>query len=414
MATEENGDQKMFGDGWWKMRSAFLAEGISLFKTYVNPPGQDQSSRIPNDGSKGRTSEFVFEVVPDQFLRIHQESPLVYPARLQDGTDVMLRVVADSETSPELDILKFLSTAEMLPHPDNHTLPILRVLFFEQWKFKFVVFPLIGTDPCRPWFHHIDEALDCIGQTLEGLAFLHQHLIAHRDIHEENILINHKATRPMGNCPPFRSLFPVPYSDPSTRLVSPIDGIQRFGAPEIKSGLLYCPFAADVFSLGYFYFACFRQLDGELVPIVNIFREMLAHDPKQRISAAFALKNFRALRATLSTDTLQSPVPPRILRHNNAEGVNKFLERGGASEIRVAVGLHLFVAEGNMPGMTVDYDIIAVFASGSPRPIARDHKPPYRLAKKRGEMALSVHSHIEESLRHFITIPFVILNTLAG
>jgi len=90
-----------------------------------------------------------------------------------------------------------------------------------------------------------------------------------QDIAESNILINHKATRPRGQCPEFRLLFPVRYyftdfkyairfaqnSDPATRFVSHIEEMTRFGAPETWGT---SPFAADVFSLGYFFFDNFR------------------------------------------------------------------------------------------------------------------------------------------------------------
>jgi hypothetical protein len=77
----------------------------------------------------------------------------------------MVRVVADGTTSRELEILRFLSSPEILSNPENHTIPVLSVLSFNKWQ--FVVFPLVGTDPCRPWFNSIAEAVDCIGQTLE-------------------------------------------------------------------------------------------------------------------------------------------------------------------------------------------------------------------------------------------------------
>ncbi|TDL23248.1 hypothetical protein BD410DRAFT_897701 [Rickenella mellea] len=54
----------------------------------------------------------------------------------------------------------------------------------------------------------------------------------------------------------------------------------------------------------------------------------------------------------------------------------------------------------------VDKDTIAVFASDSPQPIATYHKPPpYRLAKE--GITLSIHSHVEESLRNLIIISLV-------
>jgi hypothetical protein len=50
-------------------------------------------------------------------------------------------------------------------------------------------------------------------------------------------------------------------SDPTTRLVCGVEEMKRFGAPETRGGSPYCPFAADVFSLGYFFFDNFRVSD---------------------------------------------------------------------------------------------------------------------------------------------------------
>jgi len=249
----------------------------------------------------------------------------------------MVRVVAHGETSNELDILRYLSSPEVNSLPGNHTIPVLGELSYEDWK--FAIFPLVGARPCEPWFHNVGEALDRITQTLEGLTFLHDHLIAHRDIGESNILINHTGSRPRGMSPIFRSRFPVRYyfidyeysirfasdSDPATRLVSRIEEIARFGAPEIQTASSYCPFTADVFSLGFFYFDNFRQLDGCLSSVVQIFRDMLISDPTKRITAKTALASLRALCSSLSVDILQLPVPPRVICLDDSKGVETFL-----------------------------------------------------------------------------------------
>ena len=46
--------------------------------------------------------------------------------------------------------------------------------------------------------------------------------------------------------------------DPATRLVYRVEEMTRFGVPETRGTTPYCPFAADVFSLEYFFFDKFR------------------------------------------------------------------------------------------------------------------------------------------------------------
>jgi hypothetical protein len=73
MGTEvESGDQRMFADGWWQMRSAFSEQGVFLFNPYGAPLGQDQSFRFPCDGLMGRSSKYVHEIVPDKTTKIQQ------------------------------------------------------------------------------------------------------------------------------------------------------------------------------------------------------------------------------------------------------------------------------------------------------------------------------------------------------
>jgi len=66
----EGGDQRMFADGWWQMRSAFSEQGVSLFNAYGAPPGQDQSFRFPCDGLMGRSSEYIHKIIPDKTVKI--------------------------------------------------------------------------------------------------------------------------------------------------------------------------------------------------------------------------------------------------------------------------------------------------------------------------------------------------------
>jgi hypothetical protein len=75
----EGGDQRMFADGWWEMRSAFSKQGVSLFNPYGAPPGHDQSFRYPCDGLMGRSSEYIHEIIPDKTTKIQQLVCFWYP-----------------------------------------------------------------------------------------------------------------------------------------------------------------------------------------------------------------------------------------------------------------------------------------------------------------------------------------------
>ena len=105
--------------------------------------------------------------------------------------------------------------------------------------------------------------------------------------------------------------------------MSRVEEMTRFGAPETQATRPYCPFAADVFSLGYFFFDNFRvsnhhesvkvldkpldfqQVEEDLGPIVQIVRDMLASDSKHRVSALNALKKFGVLKSGLTPVILQ-------------------------------------------------------------------------------------------------------------
>jgi hypothetical protein len=58
---------------------------------------------------------------------------------------------------------------------------------------------------------------------------------------------------------------------------------------------------------------------------VELFKEMLIHDPMKRISAKEALAKFRALSMPLDEDIRLLPVPPRLICDNDAAEVERFV-----------------------------------------------------------------------------------------
>lgn len=109
----------------------------------------------------------------------------------------------------ELAILKRFSRPDIASHPDNHVLPLLEE--FNYLDMVFVAVPLLNENVVSPWYYDIKEVLDAVSQTFkvrgaapsqdnlianrcshtQGLAFMHEHLVAHLDIGCHDILHNY-------------------------------------------------------------------------------------------------------------------------------------------------------------------------------------------------------------------------------
>ncbi|KAF5326222.1 hypothetical protein D9611_000736 [Ephemerocybe angulata] len=92
--------------------------------------------------------------------------------RLEDNSQVVLKKV-DRDHQSELEVHSFLTE---IPESKNHTIPIIEN---RDWDF--------------PDFDIVGEVVDFIGQILEGFKFMHDNLIAHRDIKSQNILMDASA-----------------------------------------------------------------------------------------------------------------------------------------------------------------------------------------------------------------------------
>ncbi|OWZ17482.1 Serine/threonine protein kinase [Phytophthora megakarya] len=120
-------------------------------------------------------------------------------------------------------------------------------------------------------------ALSVLSQVAEGLAFLHNHGIAHRDISLENIML-HRGTCKLGD---FGLATRAQCAD--GRQV----GKKYYMAPEIVAGETYDPKAADIWSLGI---VLFIMLTGS--PLVSL--------------ASMSVKSFRTLQQAGIKTVLQA------------------------------------------------------------------------------------------------------------
>lgn len=88
------------------------------------------------------------------------------------------------------------------------------------------------------------EALAMFSQIAQGLAFLHAHGVAHRDLSLENVLLSD------GNV----KICDFGLSADANKLTSDVVGKFYYMAPEVTQGGPYAPKAADVWSLGVLLF----------------------------------------------------------------------------------------------------------------------------------------------------------------
>ncbi|KIK68189.1 hypothetical protein GYMLUDRAFT_255963 [Collybiopsis luxurians FD-317 M1] len=246
---------------------------------------------------------------------------LHFPARTDDSRDVLIALISDGvEGNKCLDILREIATGKNAGIDRNHSLPMLQELHYK--NLVFGVFPLVGSLFSDPWFPTVNDVLEAMSQIMEGVAFLHDHLVAHRDLFISNFLTSCRDGRhPPGHdtffCPRYYIIdfeFAVrflPDSNPATRTVTgpPIDWkiYRRAAPPEMRTSHPYCPFKADVWQLGKSLGKC--VLDVRQIPdILDLLQEMSADDTQIRPSAREAVNRLNDLRKNLSPHILQLPL----------------------------------------------------------------------------------------------------------
>ncbi|KAG9311898.1 kinase-like domain-containing protein [Chiua virens] len=225
--------------------------------------------------------KFSADPFPDRF----EDSIIQWKGALLDATQegkggksVFIKRV-DLRTHPhEVRIASRLGSPDSRNDGRNHCIPVLSVFSddHDPW-FQYIVMPVLRPFN-KPTFTSFGELVDFVDQTLEGLVYIHEQHVTHRDCAAENILMDgsnlykdgwhpmdHWRARDGGDLPPSRkrSEAEIEYYfidfglsaefDPEQheRLVTGRCG--RTQAPEQISGLPYDPFKLDVYYLGRVY-----------------------------------------------------------------------------------------------------------------------------------------------------------------
>ncbi|EJD53858.1 hypothetical protein AURDEDRAFT_180250 [Auricularia subglabra TFB-10046 SS5] len=287
----------------------------------------------------------------------------VEATRLADGTPVFIKCISallDAPPEDEIAINEFLSSEPRRSDPRNRCATLLET-FVEKTnteRHTFLVFPFLRNLRMSP-FRLSVELLTLAKQLLEGMEFLHENNIAHRDMHIGNVAMETAAMWPSG-VRPLRSAvsqidvseerpehdriavsiqyrvidlgLATHFKDPTaSRIVQFRAGVcvppecfegrnltrnevlrlmlqaqtgnqLPIGTPERTRP--YDPFKADIFQLGILLMRLFINSAPCLTPLVDA---MTDSDPEKRPTATECLRIFSELTSNISRWQLLRP-----------------------------------------------------------------------------------------------------------
>ncbi|KAH7882631.1 kinase-like domain-containing protein [Phlebopus sp. FC_14] len=252
---------------------------------------------------------------------IFQTNPYCLDATRADGTPVFIKQVDRRKHPTEAEIAQFLSSPSLLSDSHNHTIPVLDSFPHKKNpEIQYLVMPLLRpVFPIdEPPFTTIKETIDFVDQTLEGLAFMHEHNVAHRDCSAQNIMMDASDLYPNGWHPmaPWLTRDGKYWSTPhknrcdlniryffidfglSTRFAPGEDHLVvgakgAAPAPELSLEIPYNPFKLDVYLLGKVFQEHICEAYVDLPFLEPLVKAMTAFNPSDRPTAKEALKRWQ-------------------------------------------------------------------------------------------------------------------------
>ncbi|KAJ3861685.1 hypothetical protein EV359DRAFT_46698 [Lentinula novae-zelandiae] len=231
--------------------------------------------------------------------------------RISDNKPVLLKAVSRIIHPQEVKIGMSFSSKSMASDPRNHCIPIYDVFPVPDSEMDLIVMPVLRPFD-NPQFDTVGEVIAFIQQLFEGIQFMHEHLVAHGDCTEMNILMDGSQMYPQGwntldpwqaRNDPFRAAkrvgfrmqfwpkyylidFGLSHMYSSKRTVPPLERILRGGdksapehAPKYKSAN---PFSTDIYYIGNL----IRRKDSSLCKRFSFLKplvdSMVQDDPVKR------------------------------------------------------------------------------------------------------------------------------------
>ncbi|RDB18666.1 hypothetical protein Hypma_014747 [Hypsizygus marmoreus] len=275
------------------------------------------------------------ELTEDRLILL--TSAVIDAVRVQDNLKVAIKRV--STTTSEIAIGMHLSSSAMSSDPRNHSVAILEILYLPgDGSTAFIVMPMLHGFHRLP-FRRFGEFAEAVQQFLEGLEFMHEHNIVHRDACLYNMMMDASKAIPRGFH--FASglshdglnfglhwhdrwlVRPVQYyfidfglSHQYPRGLKNILDAGIFGqdrtVPEMSTTVPYDPFMADVYQLGNVFMEIISKYEG-LEGFLELATVMTSKNPQDRPTAAEALLMFECIVSPLKLEDLERRVWPKKL-----------------------------------------------------------------------------------------------------
>ncbi|CDO75226.1 hypothetical protein BN946_scf184895.g6 [Trametes cinnabarina] len=325
---------------WAALHPFFAQRGYKLWKNdchFVYSPDVEVVSP-DNDVSNGFAYATLFrrdsETEPGTVLHIFQfmsMNGLCRPARVKDGRDVVIRVLAVGQRGRDhIHILRHIARGAHAFYNSNHTIPLFETVDFED--ITFGIFPKVGfglVDAYGGWAQNsVGDIIDMLRQCLEALTFLQAAGVAHRDAFRDNFLIQwHPESLLAGHSP--HSMPRVYLTDFEVAVQFPEDatfedcvvsGIPSGGSfpddvtqykrpvpPEVTSGSAYNAFKMDVWQLGKSY----EDFQSTIPKIDELLEAMRDPESERRPDSTYALSYLAEVLSSIPPKSLL--IPPVIL-----------------------------------------------------------------------------------------------------
>ncbi|RPD78676.1 hypothetical protein L226DRAFT_610542 [Lentinus tigrinus ALCF2SS1-7] len=268
--------------------------------------------------------------------------------RIKDGAVVVLKRTLKSVHPFESKIGCFLSSPPLTSDPRNHCCPILEVLDDPQdTDVQLIVMPLLR-EYYEPKLASVGEAMEMFRQLFEGLQFIHEQHIAHRDISKLNIMMDSTPILPTSFhpqsirmsrdfkhwvSPRSRTAHPVKYyitdfglsrrysAEETNPLEVPIMGGDK-SVPEFQKDRRTPrnPFHTDIYYMGNLIRQDFLKVYSNLTFMESLIARMVQDEPSKRPNMDEVVKSFKDILSTLSSRRLRA----RLVERQDSAAVNFF------------------------------------------------------------------------------------------
>ncbi|KAI0265921.1 kinase-like domain-containing protein [Gloeopeniophorella convolvens] len=326
-ATEHGGEPgRQIGtlfssEEWWRDRYIELEERGYRLRTRYSPSWQP---------SWKRTGQPFFSAEDGQpmLLRAAMDA-----SRVADGKQVMLKKLLEEDGSQELAIIKTFSSPDLATDPRNHCVPLLDLIELpDSGHPKLMAMPYLRRFD-KPRFQTYGEFVSFFSQICEGLQFMHERNVAHRDCTANNIMLDPTRMYPRGFHPvqinrskDFKGRA-MRYTRTATApryylidfglsrqyasrdvMEMPLRGGDKT-APEHQTPGRQCnPFQTDIYYLGNLVHEEFirKYLGFEFME--GLVERMTNEDPAKRPTIEEVLASFTRIRESMSASKLRSTI----------------------------------------------------------------------------------------------------------